>query len=238
MMTNTLQIILPIIILLPTYLIGSIPFGLVLTKTFLRQDIRKIGSGNIGATNVLRTGSKILAILTVILDAMKPYFAYHIVKGLMKFIYGKDAMFLFFGINQFNTYITIAIVAITILAHCFPIYLKFKGGKGVATVFGSLFLFSTKVKFLCINWYLLPLAGLATWLLIAIISKKSSLSALLTAVLLPLYVYFLTPRGLTTSTLTIFYVFVSLFVIVRHKSNIKRLLNGEESNIKLSKDKK
>ena len=227
-MTNTLQIILPIIILLPTYLIGSIPFGLVLTKTFLRQDIRKIGSGNIGATNVLRTGSKILAILTVILDAMKPYFAYHIVKGLMKFIYGKDAMLLFFGINQFNT----------ILAHCFPIYLKFKGGKGVATVFGSLFLFSTKVKFLCINWYLLPLAGLATWLLIAIISKKSSLSALLTAVLLPLYVYFLTPRELTTSTLTIFYVFVSLFVIVRHKSNIKRLLNGEESNIKLSKEKK
>ncbi|MGN0930021.1 MAG: glycerol-3-phosphate 1-O-acyltransferase PlsY [Alphaproteobacteria bacterium] len=223
------------ILFLTIYLIGSIPFGLVLTKLFLKQDIRKIGSGNIGATNVLRTGSKILAILTVILDALKPFFAYWAVRFVMSILISKLAVDILFGL--YDVYLTMIIVAITILAHCFPIYLKFKGGKGVATVFGSLFMFSSKWSFLCINGYVLPLMALITWIVVAIISKKSSLSALVTAVMLPLYVYlFANYRSDVVTDLTMFYGCVSLFVILRHISNIKRLIKGEESNIKLHKD--
>ena len=224
-----------VILFLTIYLIGSIPFGLVLTKIFLRQDIRKIGSGNIGATNVLRTGSKILAILTVILDALKPFFAYCAVKFVMAILTSKLAVSILFGL--YDVYMTMIIVAITIFAHCFPVYLKFKGGKGVATVFGSLFMFSSKWSFLCINAYVLPLVALMTWIAVAVISKKSSLSALITSVLLPLYVYlFANYRSATVFNLTLFYACVSLFVILRHISNIKRLIKGEESNIKLHKD--
>ena len=231
-----MSIIYYIILFLIIYLIGSIPFGLVLTKIFLRQDIRKIGSGNIGATNVLRTGSKILAILTVILDAMKPFFAYWAVRFVLKFIIGNFGVGVLFGL--YDVYCTMVIVAITILAHCFPVYLKFKGGKGVATVFGSLFMFSSKWSLIGINAYMLPTAALATWLAVAFISKKSSLSALITSIMLPLYVYvFTTYRHSVVIHLTIFYVCVSVFVILRHISNIKRLIKGEESNIKLHKDK-
>lgn len=225
-----------VILILTIYLIGSIPFGLVLTKLFLRQDIRKIGSGNIGATNVLRTGSKILAILTVILDAMKPFFAYWAVRFVMAILTSKLAVNILFGL--YDVYMTMIIVAITIFAHCFPVYLKFKGGKGVATVFGSLFMFSSKWSFLCINAYAIPLVALITWIAVAFISKKSSLSALVTSVMLPVYVYlFANYRSVTVYNLTIFYTCVSVFVILRHISNIKRLIKGEESNIKLHKDK-
>lgn len=224
-------------LILTIYLVGSIPFGLILTKLFLRQDIRKIGSGNIGATNVLRTGSKILAILTVILDALKPFFAYYAVKFVFRLLTSKLAVSVLFGFN-YDTYITMGIVAITIFAHCFPIYLKFKGGKGVATVFGSLFMFSSSWSALGINAYALPLVAFITWIGVAFISKKSSLSALVTAVMLPLYVYlFANYRRDIVADLTIFYGCVSLFVILRHTSNIKRLIKGEESNIKLRKDK-
>lgn len=224
-----------VILFLTTYLIGSIPFGLVLTKLFLRQDIRKIGSGNIGATNVLRTGSKILAILTVILDAMKPFFAYWAVRFVMGILTSALATSIVFGFYEVD--MTMIIVGITIFAHCFPVYLKFKGGKGVATVFGSLFMFSSKWSFLCINAYVLPLVALITWIAVAFISKKSSLSALVTAVMLPLYVYlFANYRSATVFNLTLFYTCVSAFVILRHISNIKRLIKGEESNIKLRKD--
>lgn len=225
-----------IILFLTIYLIGSIPFGLVLTKLFLRQDIRKIGSGNIGATNVLRTGSKILAILTVILDALKPFFAYWAVRFVMSILISKLAVNILFGL--YDVYLIMIITGITIFAHCFPVYLKFKGGKGVATVFGSLFMFSSKWSFLCINAYALPLVALITWIAIAFISKKSSLSALITSILLPLYVYlFANYRIYVVKDVTVFYGFVSLFVILRHISNIKRLIKGEESNIKLHKDK-
>ena len=225
-----------IILFLTIYLIGSIPFGLVLTKLFLRQDIRKIGSGNIGATNVLRTGSKILAILTVILDALKPFFAYWAVRFVMSILISKLAVNILFGL--YDVYLIMIITGITIFAHCFPVYLKFKGGKGVATVFGSLFMFSSKWSFLCIKAYALPLVALITWIAIAFISKKSSLSALITSILLPLYVYlFANYRIYVVKDVTVFYGCVSFFVILRHISNIKRLIKGEESNIKLHKDK-
>ena len=222
--------VLSVVIFLIVYLIGSIPFGLVLTKVFLKQDVRKIGSGNIGATNVLRTGSKILAILTVILDAMKPYFAYHAVKFLA---------FIVLGIKELDETLTMAIAGVAIFAHCFPVYLKFKGGKGVATVFGSLFLFSFHKEIFGISINVVPFLCLITWLVVAFTSKKSSLSALITAILLPLYVFeFANYNKTVNEYLTLFYTFVSLFVILRHKANIKRLIKGEESNIKLKKEKK
>ena len=184
---------------------------------------------------MLRTGSKILAILTVILDALKPFFAYWAVRFVMGILTSKLAVSILFGL--YDVYMTMIIVAITIFAHCFPVYLKFKGGKGVATVFGSLFMFSSKWSFLCINAYVLPLVALMTWIAVAVISKKSSLSALITSILLPLYVYlFANYRSATVFNLTLFYTCVSLFVILRHISNIKRLIKGEESNIKLHKD--
>ena len=206
------------------YLIGAIPFGLVLTKIFLKQDIRKIGSGNIGATNVLRTGSKILAILTIILDALKPFIAYYVAKYLMILFFGSIVVETLFFL--YDVYIKMVVVAIVIIAHCFPIYLNFKGGKGVASVFGSLFLFSNTIPFM----------ALATWIVIAILFKKSSLAALTTAIVLPIYIYkFADYRSLVVEHLTLFYIAVSLFVILRHISNIKRLIKGEESNITFKK---
>lgn len=206
------------------YLIGAIPFGLVLTKIFLKQDIRKIGSGNIGATNVLRTGSKILAILTIILDALKPFIAYYVAKYLMILFFGSIVIETLFFL--YDVYIKMVVVAIVIIAHCFPIYLNFKGGKGVASVFGSLFLFSNTIPFM----------ALATWIVIAILFKKSSLAALTTAIVLPIYIYYFSGyKSLIVEHLTLFFVGVSLFVILRHISNIKRLIKGEESNITFTK---
>ena len=233
--------LLAISFVLTVYLISSIPFGLVLTKLFLRTDIRKIGSGNIGATNVLRTGSKILAIATVILDALKPYISFLAIRYIVfpAFFGYNITKFVMFTIThyrvEFLVSIYMAITAVSVLGHCFPIYLKFKGGKGVATIFGSLFLFTRW-------WYgvpVLPILALATWLTTAFISKKSSLSALVTALLLPLYVYMTSPYPHSiTPTLTGFFGIVSLFVIARHHANIRRLINGTEDNIHLSKSKK
>lgn len=232
--------LLAISFILTVYLISSIPFGLVLTKIFLRTDIRKIGSGNIGATNVLRTGSKILAIATVILDALKPYISFLAIRHIVfPIFFGYNiTQFVMYTIAnyriEFLLYIYMAVTAISLLGHCFPLYLKFKGGKGVATIFGSLFLFTRWWYFIPV----LPLLALTTWLATAFISKKSSLSALLTALLLPLYVYLTSPypHNLTLG-LTGFFCIISLFVIVRHHANIRRLINGTEDNIHLSKSK-
>ena len=223
------------ILFLIAYLIGAIPTGLILTKLFLKQDVRKIGSGSTGATNVLRTGSKLLAFMTLSIDALKPYFAVFAVHFAMKKLFGGIITYGAYGL--YSEYITMVVCGIAIFAHCFPIYLKFKGGKGVATAFGTLFLFSKHIEFLGISWAVLPLAGLATWLTVAFISKKSSLSALMTALVLPVYVYYLNDLSSPASTyLVYFYIGVVIFVILRHTSNIKRLISGTESNIKLHKD--
>lgn len=225
------------ILFLIAYLIGAVPTGLVLTKIFLKQDVRNIGSGSTGATNVLRTGSKLLALLTVIIDALKPYLATIAVHFTMVLLFGKLLTSVAYGL--YEEYITMAICGITIFAHCYPVYLKFKGGKGVATGFGTLFLFSKQVKFLGIDWYILPIISLATWLIVAVISKKSSLSALTTVLVVPVYVYYFNDLGGRTASryLLYFYIGAILFIIFRHHANIVRLLNGTESNIKLSKDK-
>lgn len=189
------------------YVIGSIPFGLILTKLAGYGDIRKIGSGNIGATNVLRTGNKTLALLTVLCDASKAGVA----AIIAKYIFGGE------------TAITSSLLAgaFGVIGHNFPIWLKFKGGKGVASSFG----------FILATCWPVAIFALAIWLIMAFIFKYSSLSALTAAVLVPVISYFYAP----TTEYTWFYSAIVLLVIVRHHANIKRLLHGEESKIKLKK---
>lgn len=189
------------------YLIGSIPFGLVLTKIAGYGDIRKIGSGNIGATNVLRTGNKTLALLTVLCDAFKAGGAALIAE---KMAAGEYAIVASLVAGSFG-----------VIGHNFPVWLKFKGGKGVASTFG----------FILVTCWPVALCALAVWLIMAFTFKYSSLSALTAAVFVPLFSYFFAPSEIYT----IFYSAIVLLVIVRHHANIKRLLKGEESKIKLKK---
>ncbi len=179
------------------YLLGAIPFGLVLTRLAGLGDIRAIGSGNIGATNVLRTGNKALALATLLLDGGKGAAAV-----LIGNLYGPD----------------IAVLAGTgaFLGHLFPVWLKFKGGKGVATALGIL---------LAIAWPVGILACL-TWLATAALFRFSSLAALVAAALAPVYAYFLADMQRVE-----FSAFLALLIFVRHHANIRRLVKGEEPRI-------
>jgi len=192
------------------YLIGSIPFGLILTRLAGYGDIRKIGSGNIGATNVLRTGNKTLALMTVLCDASKA---------------GVAALIAYYatGGNNGAVAVTASLIAgaFGVLGHNFPVWLKFKGGKGVASTFG----------FILATCWPIALIALAIWLTMAFTFKYSSLSALTAAALVPVVSYFLAP----SAEYTWVYTAIVLLVIVRHHANIKRLLKGEESKIKLKK---
>ena len=187
------------------YLLGSIPFGLLLARAFGQGDIRDIGSGNIGATNVLRTGRKDIAALTLLLDAGKA--------GVAGLIIGH-----FIG----APYSFIA-AASAFLGHCFPIWLKFKGGKGVATFFGAL---------LALVWPV-GLIAAATWLIIAFISRYSSLAALWAAGLAPIAAMYL---GHTHAAYMA--AFMALLIFIRHRENIGRLVKGQESKIGGSKSAK
>jgi glycerol-3-phosphate acyltransferase PlsY len=184
------------------YLLGSIPFGLILTKLAGHGDVRNIGSGNIGATNVLRTGNKPLAALTLVLDALKGTAAV-----LIGAQFGQNAAILG-GLGAF-------------LGHLFPVWLGFRGGKGVATYIGVL---------LGLYW---PgaIAFCLTWLLVAAITRYSSLSALAASVAVPLLLFFI---GETRLAL-LFLVFTAL-LLWRHADNIGRLLRGEEGRIGAKKD--
>lgn len=200
------------------YLAGSIPFGLVLTRLAGYGDIRKIGSGNIGATNVLRTGNKTLALLTVLLDAFKAgiaaYIAYRVVPE-------NEVVFCGFKTNM-NILASLIAGTMGIIGHNFPVWLKFKGGKGVASTFG----------FLLITHWQLAVLLLCTWLVMAIVFKYSSLAALTAAAVVPFYSFFcLSP------VYAIFYTAIAILVIVRHHGNIARLLKGEESKISFKKKK-
>ena len=187
------------------YVLGSIPFGFLLSKIFLKTDLRTLGSGNIGATNVLRTGSKKLAAITLLLD------------GLKAFLAGYGAIY-FFGADDVTASIS---AAVAVLGHIFPIWLKFKGGKGVASYLGFLFFMS---------W---PIGALttATWLLVAIIARISSLSAL---VALGLSISLSFYSGIATEILWLQTCLV-LIIFYRHQDNIKRILNGSESKIRFKK---
>lgn len=200
------------------YLLGSIPFGLVVTRLAGLGDIRQIGSGNIGATNVLRTGRKDLALLTVLLDASKAGFA----AWLAGYFAPQTEMF-FAGIFT-HTNLVAALYAGTaaVVGHNFPIWLKFKGGKGVASAFGFILIMNPMVA----------LMALATWLVFAFTFRYSSLAALSAAVLTPLYAYFYAGE-----VETIFYTVIVLLIVARHHTNIRRLVKGEESKISFSKKK-
>ena len=178
---------------------GSMPFGFLLTKLFLKIDIREIGSGNIGATNVLRTGNKLIGYGTLILD---------IVKAVIPVLISKF---------YFEEYIYISALAVFI-GHVFPIWLKFKGGKGVATYVGILF---------CINIYL-GLIFIVSWLIIFLFSKFSSLSSILATLIVPVYTFF-------NNDFENKYFFVIMFILIfyTHKENVKRLINKEESKTKI-----
>jgi glycerol-3-phosphate acyltransferase PlsY len=181
------------------YLLGSIPFGLLLTRAAGLGDIRSIGSGNIGATNVLRTGNKKLALATLLLDGAK----------------GAVAVFL---ARWFFLDATLPVIAgaAAFIGHIFPVWLKFKGGKGVATALGT---------WLALAWPIGILACL-TWLIVAVIFRYSSLSALLAVALAPVYAIWL-----GTPALIWFGIGVAILCWIRHHENIRRLLKGEEPKI-------
>jgi glycerol-3-phosphate acyltransferase PlsY len=179
------------------YLLGSIPFGLVLTRLFGYGDVRRIGSGNIGATNVLRTGNKALAAATLVLDSGKGAFA-----TLVAAQYGPDA--------------AVLAAAGSMLGHTFPVWLGFKGGKGVATALGVL---------LAVSWPV-GLAACATWLLVAFLTRYSSLSALVALGLSPVVGWVV--AGPQVGQLAIF---IAVLVFIRHHANIRRLIRGEEPRI-------
>lgn len=197
--------LLPILI---AYLIGSISFAVVVSKCMRLPDPHSYGSGNPGATNVLRTGNKLAAVLTLIGDALKGYFAVM----LARVILGDESL-----TSTMNSWLLCGVVIAVFLGHLFPIFHRFKGGKGVATACGILF---------GINW-ILGLATLSTWIIVATFLRYSSLAALAAAVFGPIYFVFLfgfQPMGIAL-------LVVCLLLIWRHRSNIQNLLNGTESRI-------
>ncbi len=184
------------------YLSCSVPYGLILTRLAGIGDIRKEGSGNIGATNVLRVGGKKLAILTLILDALK---------GTIPVLVAK----------QFHMDYAVLAAFGALIGHLFPIWLKFKGGKGVAVAVGIILALSP----------LLGLSLVAVWLTVAIISKYSSLSALVACGLSPVLCGIITQDAQLTATVFV----IALIIIAKHHQNIRRLINGTESRINLKK---
>ena len=182
-----------------SYLMGSIPFGLILTKIFLKKDIREIGSGNIGATNALRTGNKFIGYSTLILD---------IAKAIIPVIYVK---------LNYTDLIYIASLC-AFLGHVFPIWLKFKGGKGVATYVGILFSINIILGFVFV----------ANWVFIFLLSKYSSLSSIISSISVPIYILI---AGQINDA--IFFAIMFVLIFFTHRENIKRLKNKEESKTKI-----
>jgi len=195
-----------LICLVVGYLCGSIPFGLILTKMAGGGDIRTIGSGNIGATNVLRTGRKSLAAATLILDATKGAFSIFIVSLFLSKAVLADAYLGLVGVSA-------------VIGHCYPVWLKFSGGKGVATGLAVITMLS-------------PFSGIlfiATWILVAYIMKYSSLAALAAFASSSISALIL-----ENNEISIAFIFITLLAFFRHTENIKRLLSGKESKISTS----
>ena len=188
-----------LIVGITSYLMGSIPFGFILTKIFLKKDIREIGSGNIGATNALRTGNKLVGYSTLILD---------IVKAVIPVIYVK---------MNYPELIYIASLC-AFLGHVFPIWLKFKGGKGVATYVGILF---------SIN-ILLGLIFAVSWGVVFLIFRYSSLSSIVGSLSIPLYLFVTNEKSSV-----IFFITMFVLIFFTHRENIIRLKNKEESKTKI-----
>ena len=194
-----------------SYFCGSIPFGLILTKAFTGKDIRSIGSRNIGATNVLRTGNKYLAFSTLILDILKGYFAVIITQQYFLELIQLSALLVFLG-------------------HLFPIWLKFKGGKGVATFLGILFALS----------YSLTLLFILTWITVALIFKYSSLSSIFASITVFVISFIkenvikaFDPNISNVSDIKLLLFIFLILIIYTHKNNISNLINRTEHKIKL-----
>ena len=186
-----------IIVSVYSYFLGSIPFGFILTKIFLKQDIRETGSGNIGATNVLRTGNKFLAILTLVLDFLKGY------------------MTIIITLKYFNDLILLSAL-ICLLGHIFSIWLKFKGGKGVATYLGILLALS-------VNYFLI---FIIVWFSILLIFKYSSLSSILSTFGILIYEYFFLENNILS------FLFISFIIILyAHRFNILKLISKTETKV-------
>ena len=188
-----------IIVLFYSYFLGSIPFGLIITKIFLNQDIRNVGSGNIGTTNVLRTGKKSLAIATLIFDILKGYLSVIIT------------------LKYFNDLIYFSAL-ICFIGHIFPVWLKFKGGKGVATYLGII---------LALSFNFGIIFGI-TWLLISFIFKYSSLASMIAA--LTVFAFSII---LNNNALSIFLFITFIIILYTHRENIIRLKDSKETKIKL-----
>jgi glycerol-3-phosphate acyltransferase PlsY len=206
----------PNVLLIPiAYLIGSISFAVVVSKCMRLPDPHTYGSGNPGATNVLRTGNKLAAGLTFIGDALKGYFAVM----LARIILGDASL-----TSTLSSWVLCGVVIAVFLGHLFPIFHGFKGGKGVATACGILF---------GVN-IILGVATLSTWIIVAVFLRYSSLAALAAAIFGPIYFVFLfgfQPMGIALLA-------VCLLLIWRHRSNIRNLINGTESRIGSKKDSK
>jgi acyl phosphate:glycerol-3-phosphate acyltransferase len=187
-----------IIVALYSYLLGSIPFGLILTKIFLKKDIRKIGSGNIGTTNVLRTGKKSLAAGTLVLDLIKGYFSIIITFTYFENLISYSALICFIG-------------------HIFPVWLKFKGGKGVATYLGVI---------LALSYKFFLIFGIS-WLVLSFLFRYASLSSIISSLIVFVCSYFFN----NNFSLILFIFFI--IILYTHRDNIVRLKNSEESKIKL-----
>jgi glycerol-3-phosphate acyltransferase PlsY len=180
------------------YVLGSVPFGIVMARAFGLGDLRKIGSGNIGATNVLRTGNKLAALLTLVLDAGKGAIAVLAARATL----GEDAA-------------QIAGVA-AFLGHCYPIFIGFRGGKGVATFFGTV---------LALSWPL-GLAACATWAVVAALFRISSLAGIVAALLGPIWAFVLGQPEAAAAL-----AFMAVLIVLRHEGNIRRILDGTEPRI-------
>ena len=206
----------PNVLLIPiAYLIGSISFAVVVSKCMRLPDPHTYGSGNPGATNVLRTGNKLAAALTFIGDALKGYFAVM----LARIILGDQSL-----TATLSSWVLCGVVIAVFLGHLFPIFHGFKGGKGVATACGILFGVNV----------ILGVATLSTWIIVAVFLRYSSLAALAAAVFGPIYFVFLfgfQPMGIAL-------LVVCMLLIWRHRSNIRNLMNGTESRIGSKKDSK
>jgi acyl phosphate:glycerol-3-phosphate acyltransferase len=203
-------VILPWLALVAAYLLGSIPFGLLIVKAAAGKDIREAGSGNIGAANVARNAGAVAGALTLLLDGAKGYFAV--------WLAGRAA--------HENIHWMMAAGILAVVGHMFPVWLGFKGGKGVATGLGV---------FLPICWQAVAV-GAVLWLLVVAFWRYSSLGSIAAAAAMPLFVYVLyAPRHAPPSSVTLGTVLISLLILFKHRSNMERLIAGKENRLTLRK---
>jgi len=217
---------LTLIIAIVSYLLGSTPFGYLLVRIFRGQDVRQTGSGNIGATNVARTGSKGLGIATLLLDAAKGYaavaFAFWLVESSL--MEGRVPSRLYDGTPQIMDSRAIFLLAAlaafcAILGHMFPVWLRFKGGKGVATAVGAFAALAPRAV----------VVALVLFIIVVAFTRYVSLGSIAAAAAFPLFLWWLSPAERTTGPILLLAAASSLLIIVRHKDNIRRLLAGTEN---------